>query len=318
MLSTVTTTESRQMPQITEEKAHYIWWQLLLQGFAFCAIAVVLVEVYFRLAGVGGSEYLQPDLQMGIRHIPGKLVIWRAEGFSNNRMNGAGLRDNEHTLNKEPGTYRIALLGDSVVEALQVDLNDTFGKILERRLNKANPSEHYETINFGCGSYSTGQEVVQYEREGAKYKPDAIVLVYNRGDSMESVVTSKDRKRTEPRPYFYIDRFGQLKEDDSVLAANFDKLKPNLLRDWLRKNSAIYGVINQADFSLTLNEPLYRKIKGWVVSLVNAASNGRPYKEAQTNHTYPDQDEMLVTKALIHCKQKLVKLVMLDYKLPQP
>jgi len=346
MISSVIT-QTQKAPSIPQTKMHRPWWRHLGQGFCFVLLALALLEGYFRLAGVGGGEFLQPDLQLGTKHIPDKQVIWRTEGFSNNRMSSVGLRDTEHTVSKEPSVYRIALLGDSLVEALQVDLNDTFGKLLESRLNQtvANGSvkgsiygslngslnnhdknRRYEAINFGCGGYSTGQEVLQYEREAAKYKPDAIFLFYNRGDSLESVVTNKDRKKAEPRPYFYLDQSGQLKEDDSVLAANFDKLKPQPLRDFLGKNSTIYGALNQADFSLTLNEPHYRKIKGWLNSAVSWSANimhphemntayglskPRPYisviptqasllqQGLYSKAFYPDQDEMTVTKALI-------------------
>lgn len=328
-------TQNRTMPVRTKEKLHHSWWRTPVQVILFFVLAVPLLEIYFRVAGVGGGEYMQPDLHLGSCHIPDKEVIWRAEGFSNNRMNSVGLRDTEHAA-KKSDVYRIALLGDSLVEALQVDLNDTFGKVLETHLNNSNPNKRYETINFGCGGYSTAQEFVQYERERSKYKPDAIVLLYNRGDSMESVISNKDRKKAEARPYFYIDQTGQLKEDDSVLTANFDKLKPHPIRDWLRRYSTIYSVLNQTDFSLTLNEPRYRKIKGWVNSAVSWSTNIiygfrahmklaptkprpygvfgdrlskradaiRPYNEEHVGGGYLDQDEMVVTKALI---QKLAQ-----------
>ena len=319
MISSVITPHQKAASD-TKAKLHRHWWQIAGQSIGFILIAITLLEGYFRLAGVGGGEFLQPDLQLGTMHIPGKQVIWRTEGFSNNRMSSVGLRDDEHAINKAPGIYRIALLGDSVVEALQVDLNDTFGKLLESKLNtslgegsqnKNSKIKGYEVINFACAGYSTGQEILQYERQAQKYKPDAIVLLYNRGDSMESVVNNKARKKAEPRPYFYIDQAGQLKEDDSVLAANFDKLKPQPIKDWLRQNSTIYGVLNQTDFLLTLNEPKYRKIKGWFTSIVSWPTKLRRSKSNTTstqdsilhgtpkNNFYPDQDEMTVTKALI-------------------
>jgi len=289
-----------------KEKRHYIWWHTATETVGFFVLAIIFLESYFRLAGVGCGEFLQPDLRLGTSHIPDKQVVWRAEGFSNNKINSAGLRDSEHKIAKEPGVYRIALLGDSFVEAFQVDLNDTFGKVLETRLNNTNSNRRYETINFGCGGYSTAQEFVQYKSQGIKYNPDAIVLLFNRGDSMESVVTTKARKKAEPKPYFYIDQSGQLKEDDLVLAANFDKIKPHPIWDWLRKYSTIYSVINQSDFSLTLNEPRYRKIKGWLTSLSNRVRrvanpvSKEDFSSSQAStDLYPDQDEMAVTKALI-------------------
>ncbi len=312
------------------------WWRRIGQVLASLLItlpvSILLLEGYFRLAGVGGQEFLCPDLQMGCRHIAGKQVIWRMEGYSNDRLSSAGLRDSEHALKKEPGIYRIVLLGDSVVEALQVGLNDTFGKVLESLLNKqlhlpkSSKFKRFEVINFGCSSYSTGQEVLQYEKEASKFQPDAVVLLYNRGDSIENIVTKKDRRNVEPRPYFYLDQSGQLQQDNSILAANFNKLKPPPIIEWLRGHSTIYGVLNQADLALTINEPKYRKFKGWMNRIGEWALGGPSSKRTDSrpplpfqrsniglneesalmqiqpspaDMNYPDQNNMAVMKALI-------------------
>ena len=46
-----------------------------------------------------------------------------------------GYRDVEHTREKPPGVFRIAVLGDSMTEARQVSIADTFCKQLEKRLS---------------------------------------------------------------------------------------------------------------------------------------------------------------------------------------
>ncbi len=115
------------------------WWQksFTMAGQAILAliVGIVLLEGYFRLAGVGEQEFVQPDLTMGCRHIPGKKVIWRMEGYSSDKLSSVGLRDSEHVIAKPVGTYRIALLGDSAVESMQVSMGKTFGKVLEKLLN---------------------------------------------------------------------------------------------------------------------------------------------------------------------------------------
>ena len=293
--------KSREKSVLKGQRSRLLKWANNIgQAAIALLVCVVLLEGYFKLAGVGGQEFLQPDLQMGCRHIAGKRVIWRLEGFSHDKISSVGLRDSPHAVAKEAGIYRIALLGDSAVESLQVDLNQTFGKVLESLLNKKT-AKHYEVINFGCSSYSTGQELRQYEQEVDKYQPDAIVLLYNRGDSVENTYKIKDRNHAEVRPYFYVDTAGQLKQDDSILLANFDKLKPNPVREYLRKNSAIFGVLSQADLSLTLNEPRYRKVKSWWQSIVNLPNKFKKPKEGgeHAKALYADQNDMVVTKALL-------------------
>src|ERR1700687_5059060 len=95
------------------------------------------------------------------------------------------MRDVEHTIAKPAGVYRIALLGDSATEGLQVPFDATYGREIERIY--AAHGIKAEVLNFGCSGYSTGQEVLQFEREVAQYKPDLSILLYNRGDSMENI-----------------------------------------------------------------------------------------------------------------------------------
>lgn len=70
--------------------------------------------------------------------------------------NREGFRDVEHAPRKAPGTFRIVVLGDSIVEAREVALEQTFCRLLEHRLNEVAPSgtQHFEVIN--CGTSGAG------------------------------------------------------------------------------------------------------------------------------------------------------------------
>lgn len=270
---------------------HRPWWLTATETVTLATVAVFTLEIVLNLCGVGMEEILQPDSQMGMRHIPSKKVVWRMEGYSADSLNSQGLRDIEHSLVKPPGVFRIALLGDSATEGLQVPLEDTYARGLQSKLKV--PGKAVEVINFGCSSYSTGQEVLQFEREVARYKPDLTILLYGRGDAVENVRKPTDLK-TEPRPYFYIDPAGKLLQDDAVLAVNAASLKPNPVVDWLRRNSRLYGVFSHADLNLSINEPVYRKLRSWLTS---------PWKSPKlTRHAaaaYAVQDGWKVTSALL-------------------
>ena len=53
------------------------------------------------------------------------------------RFNADGFRGSDRALEKPPGTRRIALLGDSMVAALEVEERDTMVCLLEQTLNQA-------------------------------------------------------------------------------------------------------------------------------------------------------------------------------------
>jgi hypothetical protein len=70
------------------------------------------------------------------------------------RVNSAGLRDREHSIDRPEGVYRIAVLGDSYAEAMQVDIKDTFWWLLQEKLTRCayQPGKRVEVINFGVSA----------------------------------------------------------------------------------------------------------------------------------------------------------------------
>jgi hypothetical protein len=279
-------------PNTVPPPVHRCWWRNAAASLSLAIAGLVVLEAFFAACGVGMEEILQPDPRFGTRHIPQKLVIWRMEGYSADRFNSTGLRDDEHPLNKPPGTFRIALLGDSATEGLQVPLRETYGKRLEQLFSTHGLNT--EVINFATSGYSTGQEVLQFESEVVRYKPDLTLLLYNRGDAVENIRKPTDF-RCEPRPYFYLDGRGRLQEDDAILSLYRANLQDNALLNYLRHNSCIYGVFSHANLNLSMNEPLYRKLRG---VLLSPFSPRLPSAKAAPA-AYPLQDGFAVTHQLI-------------------
>lgn len=68
-----------------------------LELLLFTPLAVLILEGFFTIAGVGEQNFMKPDLELGSIHIPGKLVTWRLEGYSRESFSKAGWRDVERT-----------------------------------------------------------------------------------------------------------------------------------------------------------------------------------------------------------------------------
>lgn len=85
---------------------------------------------------------------------------------------------------KPEGVYRILLLGDSFVEAVQVPLEQSFGQQIGRLLNEAdarsinNGPVHVEVINAGVGGWGVDQQLLWLRHEGYQYDPDLILLAF--------------------------------------------------------------------------------------------------------------------------------------------
>jgi hypothetical protein len=145
-------------------------------------IMVLLAEIGFRaMDGFGfvrGSEIEQwlrqvrqnqPYTYCGARS--------RKEEFCvSHENNSLGFNDKEYALEKSPGVYRILVLGDSYVEALQVELEDTFHKLIEAQLNTR--GLRVEVIALGRASVGTVQELETLKEVGLSYSPDLVILAF--------------------------------------------------------------------------------------------------------------------------------------------
>ncbi len=156
---------------------------------------LAMMEIVLRMFPLPlPDRFFEPNQDFGWFHIPTRQG-WQATRefrvwISINRL---GLRDTEHTYEKPAHVYRILLLGDSFTEALQVPLQDTLGKRLESAYNANRKSERqYEVINGGVSRFGTDNELLFYQYEGARYRPDLVILFFYHNDVTDNV----------ERPYF--------------------------------------------------------------------------------------------------------------------
>jgi hypothetical protein len=119
--------------------------------------------------------------------IPG----WRGElGGSRITVNRLGMRDREGiTRQKPPGTYRIALVGSSVVMGYGVEDDQVFGRLLEECVNadRLRPQRHYEVLNFGAGISFAIQRRVLIDRKVFAFEPDAIYYLAHQDELLGPV-----------------------------------------------------------------------------------------------------------------------------------
>ena len=90
------------------------------------------------------------------------------------RSNSFGARDDEYSLKKPEGVFRIAGIGDSVMFGWGVESNETYLSVLEEKLNAK--GRKTEIINFGTPGYNTAMEVTLFKEKVIHFQPDALVL----------------------------------------------------------------------------------------------------------------------------------------------
>jgi len=91
-------------------------------------------------------------------------------------INSWGMRDREHPLEKDPAVFRILLLGDSFLEAVQVPFSSSFPSLLEANLDFHGQYKRVEVINASVSGWGTDDELTYFLRYGYKFHPDLILI----------------------------------------------------------------------------------------------------------------------------------------------
>lgn len=192
------------------------WVSNLVLAVVSCVVVLLVFELGLRLIGFSFPSFVQTDPDVGYRLRPNAEGWNRTEGVAYVKMNNDGLRDREHSKAKPAGTFRIAVLGDSMVEARQVPFEKSFSAQLEHDLAACDTfrGKTVEVINFGVSGYGTGEELLMLRKEVWSYSPDLVLLAFTSANDVSD--NSRKLSSGDPAPYFYM-RDGQLAFDDSFL-----------------------------------------------------------------------------------------------------
>lgn len=213
--------------------------------------ALLIVEIGLR---IGGFTYFNPyiaDPDLGYSLRPNAEGWWTREGLTYVKINSQGYRDREHAVAKPPGTFRIAILGDSFAEAFQVPQEKTFWSVMERKLEQCQrrANAKVEVMNFGISGMSTARELILLQERVWQYSPDLVVLLVTIANDIRDNSRSLSRYGKLPLPYFVV-QDGKLVRDDSLVAARNRTLVFRLQRSfigdsysWLQNHLRILGLI---------------------------------------------------------------------------
>jgi hypothetical protein len=153
-------------------------------GLALCA-----VEAVTRHFHLFPDRFWEPDPLLGTRLIPQMEGWWTQEDLEYRvpvRISGAGFRDVEHSMAKPANVFRILVLGDSFVEAMQVPLEHTLAREIERRVNRSRAAVRCEVISMGVSGYGTASELLLYRTRGRAYDPDLVLLAFYPGNDVRN------------------------------------------------------------------------------------------------------------------------------------
>lgn len=93
--------------------------------------------------------------------------------------NSHGMTDREYSLERPPGVWRVAFMGDSLTRGLGASFGKNYESLLEERLNVVRPVsgvEKYEFLNFAVGGYRPTQLLWVLQNKAAAFQPQVNVV----------------------------------------------------------------------------------------------------------------------------------------------
>ncbi len=173
-------------------------------------IALGLAEIVLRLTGLRlSASFYELDFLTGWKLRAGASGWQTVEGDTFIEISGESMRDKPRLRAKPPGSLRVALLGDSFVESMQVSLEKTFGAVMEPLLAKC-AAKPAEVLNYGVTGYGTAQELIAYRHRAAGFAPDVVALVVFAGNDLYNNVRALNPTNADAAPYYRLGQNGAL------------------------------------------------------------------------------------------------------------
>jgi len=144
-----------------------LWWQVL-----------ALTPLRWALP-LPAAAFYGPDAFTGYRHRANASGMWLGEQRAFVRISGLGLRDRERDLAHGAGP-RTVVVGNSFIEAFQVNLGETAVAVAEDIVSRHHPGA--EVVNLGLSGANPAVEVARLETQGLALAPDLAVIVLQADD----------------------------------------------------------------------------------------------------------------------------------------
>ena len=181
-------------------------WALFLLGDLL--IAGGISEAWIRLFIPVTNICYYHDPVLGDMTCPNQQTYGYVEkGYSNIlATNSLGFHDIERHKEKQKGTLRIHIYGDSLIGGVGVPLNKTIPSLAETNLNKNDLPMSVEVLNMATAEDSTCAAFTAYKVIGKDFSPD-VVICYFMNDFHDNIFETHQRTRS---PYYEINPEGEL------------------------------------------------------------------------------------------------------------
>lgn len=252
--------------------------KILFFSLAF-SFTIGILDLYLQSAEIQFRALGIYDEKEGFRLMPDQEYTFFKEGFSISETSNLGFYGEDVNINKPESVYRIALLGDSYVEGLQVFDRDHFRSVIERKLSLST-NHVIEVLNCGMSGFSISDMYCYYSSFVKKLDPDLTVIVIRQSDL-------ELKKRSPLQPFCYIEK-GQLKIDKSYLQSK--QYQKKVRTQFYRGKSAVGDILSKCNKIVKRGE--YGKIL--FGKFANIFYNIPSQKDGQKNFLLPDINKKIL------------------------
>jgi hypothetical protein len=168
-------------------------------------LATLLTELFFQLVDATPLRWVLvepqvslygPDFATGYRHRVDVAGMWLTEHRNFIRTSNLGLRDRDRPLAHGSGP-RTVIVGNSIIEAVQVEEAQTSSAVAEQILSRQYPGA--EVVNLGLSGAKPAVQVARLQTQGLALTPDLAVVVVDANDFV-TPATTDDQEFTGYRP----------------------------------------------------------------------------------------------------------------------
>jgi hypothetical protein len=168
-------------------------------------LATLGTEAFFRVVDATPLRWVLPlpqvslygpDFATGYRHRTNVSGMWLTEHRNYIRTSNLGLRDRDRPLVHGVGP-RAVIVGNSIIEAVQVSESQTSSAVAETILSHERPGA--EVINLGLSGAKPAVDVARLHSQGLALSPDLAIVVLDVEDFTTSAPID-DREFTGYRP----------------------------------------------------------------------------------------------------------------------
>ncbi len=240
-------------------------------------LEIVLRQTHWLGARISWSN---PDPLLGWRLAPGKDYWYVHENEHPVRfeINRFGWRDRDWSIEKPKQTARIALLGDSYVEALQVAREKTTAAIMEKEMTQR-LGHSVEVMNFGRSCNTQSEELLILKKDILQFQPDVVVLFYFAINDIGDLAPSTSLSLM--RPFYTVQAdTGELQLDTHFQNSREYKIKK--LINPLKHHSALISLL--AERLIILQRIFYAQKNGIMTKETGAEGKLKGYLSLATQN----------------------------------